>query len=155
MMTLPLTEVEQQLCARALRELIQANSGVEYALLASADGFEVASVSRGRMLNSARVAAMASSIFAVGTAMASELELGACRNLVIDTDQGFLTLFTVPCVRAPLVLWTVALEGTTLGMVLMASRICARDLAHHLDLGLHNTWGPGSGQDSPTLKGAE
>jgi predicted regulator of Ras-like GTPase activity (Roadblock/LC7/MglB family) len=130
----PLNHVERALCERALRDLVQAESGVEYALLASPDGFEIARVARAHPLNGARVAAMASSIFAVGAAMASELRLGSCRNLVVEAEKGFLTLFTVPCQRAPLVLWAVALQNTTLGMVLAATRGCARELARQLDM---------------------
>jgi uncharacterized protein len=128
-----LNEVEKLLCEQALRDLVQPKTGVEYALLASPDGFEIACVTRARTLNGARVAAMASSIFAVGTAMANELSLRACRNLIVEADKGFLTLFTVPCARGPLVLWAVALEDTTLAMVLMATRACARELARQLD----------------------
>jgi len=130
-----LSDVDKAVCERALRELVQSTAGVEYALLASPDGFEIVSASRTRTLDGARVAAMASSIFAVGSAMASELRLDTCRNVIVEADKGFLTLFTVPCARVPLVLWTVALEGTTLGLVLMATRACARDLARQLDLG--------------------
>jgi predicted regulator of Ras-like GTPase activity (Roadblock/LC7/MglB family) len=130
-----LNEVERALCERALRELVQGTAGVEYALLASPDGFELAGVSRTRTLDGARVAAMASSIFAVGSAMAGELRLETCRNVIVEADKGFLALFTVPCTRVPLVLWTVALEGTTLGLVLTATRACARELARQLDLG--------------------
>lgn len=129
-----LNDAEKALCERALRELVRSESGVEYALLASPDGFEIARVARAHALNGARVAAMASSIFAVGAAMAGELRLGGCRNLVVEAEKGFLTLFTVPCHRIPLVLWAVALQDTTLGMVLAATRGCARELARQLDL---------------------
>jgi predicted regulator of Ras-like GTPase activity (Roadblock/LC7/MglB family) len=140
-----MTEVEKTVCVRALERLVGDETGVEYALLASADGFEVAGATRTHALNGARVAAMASSIFAVGSAMAGELRLESCRNLVVEAEKGFLTLLTVPCARAPLVLWTVALKETTLGMVLMASRACARDLARLLDLGYRVTDSPEEG----------
>jgi predicted regulator of Ras-like GTPase activity (Roadblock/LC7/MglB family) len=129
----PLSDLEKVLCEVALRDLVQGSAGVEYALLASPDGFEVARVTRARPLNGSRVAAMASSVFAVGSAMAGELRLGECRNLVVETDQGYLVLLTVPCRRAPLVLWTVARQGTTLGMMLTATRACTRELARQLD----------------------
>jgi predicted regulator of Ras-like GTPase activity (Roadblock/LC7/MglB family) len=131
----PLTEVERALCERALNELVQTSSGIERALIATPDGFEVAFATRGKRFNAARLAAMSSSILAVGGAMAGELRLGACRNVVVDAEQGLLVLFTIPCTRAQLVLSALAPRDSTLGLVLVATRACAQNIARQLDLG--------------------
>ena len=130
----PLTPLEKAYCERALADLLEPKSGIDGALLASPDGFEIAWAIRGRTLPRAQIAAMSSSLFAVGAAMAHELRLGACRNVVVEAATGTLLLFTVPCKRAPLVLWSIATSDATLGMALISTRTCARDVARHLDL---------------------
>jgi predicted regulator of Ras-like GTPase activity (Roadblock/LC7/MglB family) len=40
---------------------------------------------------------MASSLFALGAAMAKELRLGGCRNVVVEAETG--TLFLQPAAR--------------------------------------------------------
>jgi predicted regulator of Ras-like GTPase activity (Roadblock/LC7/MglB family) len=132
---MPLTEVERALCERGLSELIHTTSGIERAWIASPDGFEIASATRGKRFNAARLAAMSSSMLAVGSALAGELRLGGCRNVIVEAEQGQLVLFTIPCSRAQLVLSALAPNSSTLGLVLVATRACAKDIARQLDVG--------------------
>ncbi len=131
----PLTEVERALCERALTDLLQTTSGIERTLIATPDGFEVAFATRGKRFNVARLAAMSSSILAVGSAMSGELRLDACRNVIVEAEKGTLVLFTIPCKRAQLVLSALAPKDSTLGLVLVATRACAQEIARQLDVG--------------------
>jgi predicted regulator of Ras-like GTPase activity (Roadblock/LC7/MglB family) len=132
----PLTEGEKTACEAALVDLVHDTSGVEAALLASPDGFEVVSASRTHRLDGPRLAAMSSSMLALGAAMSHELALDRCRNLHIESDDGVALLFTVPCARADLVLSAMSRGDATLGMVLVATRRCARTIAALLDAGV-------------------
>jgi predicted regulator of Ras-like GTPase activity (Roadblock/LC7/MglB family) len=130
-----LSKVEATFCERELGELVRTSSGVEIALIATGDGFEVACATRGRTLDAARVAGLASSVLALGRAMARELDLKASRSAVMEADGGLVLLFVVPCQRADLILAAVASKDTTMGMCLVDVRRCAEEIARRLDLG--------------------
>jgi uncharacterized protein len=130
----PLTDSELVACKRALLALVNNDTtGVEAALLASPDGFEVVSATRVRRIDGPRLAAMSSSLLALGTALASELNLDVCRNMHIDAGEGLVLLQTVPCARVELVLSALPPKDTTLGMMLMATRQCAQTIGRRLD----------------------
>jgi uncharacterized protein len=133
----PLTDKEKAACSRALTELVNHSSGIDTALLATPDGFEVVSATRTRRIDGARLAAMSSSMIALGTAMANDLKLDGCRNMHIEAGDGVVLLVTVPCTRAKLVLSTLAPRDTTLGLVLVSARACAHAIAQWLDAKQH------------------
>ena len=60
-----LSKVEATFCERELGELVRTSSGVEAALIATGDGFEVACVSRAKTVDAARVSGLASSVLAL------------------------------------------------------------------------------------------
>lgn len=130
-----LSKVEATFCERELGELIRTSSAVEIALIASGDGFEVAHATRGRPVDAARVSGLASSILALGRAMARELDLKTSRWAVMEADAGLVLLFVMPCQRADLLLAAVASKDTTLGMCLVDVRRCAEEVARRLDQG--------------------
>ena len=132
----PLTVSEKAACERALVDLVNGSSGVDAVLLASADGFAVVSATRGQGLDAARLAAMSSSMLALGAAMARDFRLDGCRNVHIEAGNGVVLLVTVPCKRAGLVLSALAPGGSTLGMVLVSTRRCAQAIAALLDAGV-------------------
>jgi predicted regulator of Ras-like GTPase activity (Roadblock/LC7/MglB family) len=129
----PMTESEKAACERALVDLVNSSSGVEASLLASPDGFEVVSATRAQRLDGPRLAAMSSSMLALGTAMAQDLRLDGCRNIHMEAGDGVVLLLTVPCDRMGLVLSALAHKGSTLGMVLVATRNSAKAIGRLLD----------------------
>jgi predicted regulator of Ras-like GTPase activity (Roadblock/LC7/MglB family) len=129
----PLAKHEKAACEEVLVGLVGTSAGIEAALLASSDGFEVVSAARGARPDGPRLAAMASSLLALGTAVAHDLALDGCRNIHIEAGGGVVLLVTVPCARTGLVLSAVAHKGATLGMVLVATRNCAQSIARLLD----------------------
>jgi uncharacterized protein len=131
-----LTESEKAACEHALVDLVNDASGIEAVLLASPDGFEVVSAARTRRLDGPRLAAMSSSMLALGTAMARDFKLDGCRNVHIEAGDGVIVLLTVPCERTALVLSALAPASSTLGMVLVAARRCAQAIGRRLDAGL-------------------
>jgi uncharacterized protein len=132
----PLTESEKTACERALVDLVNNESGLEAVLLASPDGFEIVSATRTGRIDGPRLAAMSSSMLALGAAMAKDFRLDGCRNVHIEAGNGVVLLLTVPCDRASLVLSALAPRGATLGMVLVAARRGAQAVAELLDAGV-------------------
>lgn len=105
-----------QQAARAATHSLQDLCGVAAVVVASADGFDIAStVSRG--VDAARVAAMASSISAIGTVVAQEGQLGRCRQITVNTAEGFVHVSSVNRADGELVLSVIADAGAVLAQV--------------------------------------
>ena len=102
--------------ARSAAQALHALSGVVAVVIASADGFDIASsVSRG--VDAARVAAMASSICAIGTAAAREGQLSRCRQVTVGTADGFIHVGTVSRGDGDYVINVIAGAGAVLAQV--------------------------------------
>jgi predicted regulator of Ras-like GTPase activity (Roadblock/LC7/MglB family) len=85
---------ELQRAARSAAETLHGLSGVVAVVVASADGFDIASSTSGG-IDAARVAAMASSISAIGSVAAQEGRLSRCRQVTVGTDDGFVYVSAV------------------------------------------------------------
>lgn len=108
---------------RTLQQFGDTTPGIRLAVLSSADGFEVAAfLSAGSTTAAARVAAMSSSITALGDALTRETELGAARTLIIETDGGTMVLLGLRQLQPSLALAIVAGKQAILGHLLWAAR---------------------------------
>lgn len=114
----------------ALMNLQPEISGV---LISTVDGFEIASkLTPG--LSAAKLSAMTSSLLALAEAMCAETAGGACRDLVIDADEGRLLLMDLPHRTQNLVLAALCTNKITLGQVLWAVRHCRDQLSRRLKM---------------------
>lgn len=73
---------------RELQAMIDAGAGIRAAVLATIDGFPVASA-RIDHSDPSRIAALASSIASIGTVATQEAGLGHCASVILNTDEGF------------------------------------------------------------------
>ncbi len=78
---------------REAQRLLEEVSGVVAVVVATVDGFDVGSAMK--QGDPERVAAMASSIFAISAVVSQEASLGLSRSVTIDTDKGLV----VPVLR--------------------------------------------------------
>ncbi|HJU37999.1 MAG TPA: roadblock/LC7 domain-containing protein, partial [Tahibacter sp.] len=69
----------------------QSTPGVVSAVLLSADGFEIASLKVGK-IGAERLAAMGSSLGAIGSAIAREAGIVDCNRLIIEADSGTVVI---------------------------------------------------------------
>lgn len=91
-------------------------SGVVAVVVATADGFDVAStVSRG--VDAARVAAMASSIAAIGAVVVQEGRLQGCRHVTVGANDGFVHVAAVDRSDVQLVINVIADGNAILAQV--------------------------------------
>lgn len=108
---------------KQLEALGQSMPGLVSAVLLSADGFEVASVQVGKG-GAARLAAMGSSLSAIGNAIAKEAGIVDCNRMIIEADSGTVVVMNVPNARPPMSLAVVANDASVLGQLLWAARSC-------------------------------
>lgn len=116
-------------CAdRGSRQMLDEVDGVEAVVVASIDGFDLSSAIRGS-LDPARIAAMASSIAAIGGVVSQEASLGRGKSVTIDTDRGFAVVYTVERSDLQLVIVAIGGSGAMLAQVIYRSAQFARELA--------------------------
>lgn len=90
-----------------LKDLAGQNPGILAAQVCTSDGFEVASVQRDEESHR-RLAAMVSSIHALGSAMVQETDLGVYLNLIIEATNGKCLMMAIPGTEETLLLTAVA-----------------------------------------------
>ena len=125
---------ERALCQKQVDALLSSVPEIRGALVSAVDGFDVAANLR-PPLSAAKMAAMTSSLLALGDAVSSESGQGGCQNVVIESDHGRILMMDIPNRHRKLLL-TVLIGGEiTLGQVLWAARQCAEETGRMLDGG--------------------
>jgi predicted regulator of Ras-like GTPase activity (Roadblock/LC7/MglB family) len=110
-----------------LGELRGDDSDITTACVATRDGYEIASMSIAN--DQRKLAAMSSSMHALGDAITAEAQLGDCLNVIIESTTGKAVLLTIPDAARDKVLIVAARAETNLGMLLTATRTCCQKLA--------------------------
>lgn len=108
-------------------EFVEAMASVSAVVVASVDGFAIASAFNGAN-DADRIAAMASSISAIGSVVAMEAGLGAYRSVIINTDSGFVVVQSVQRTDLELVISVVAGGDAVLAQVLHRVKTMAAQL---------------------------
>jgi len=98
---LPLTPEQEQALTTEFHGFVQSMDGVHAAVLASIDGFEIASHCPNPAFNAYNLAAMASSLTSISRAVVREVSFANCDRLMIESTTGkifFQPIVTVvPC----------------------------------------------------------
>ncbi|NDY92899.1 roadblock/LC7 domain-containing protein [Ideonella livida] len=117
----------QARCAQAAQALLGRLEDARLVVIATEDGFDVASAGRDGA-EPARLAAMTSSIAAIAEAAGREVALGEVNSFVVEAQGGYLVLR--PCRSAGVRLVLAALTGRQglLGLVMHAVAEAARGL---------------------------
>lgn len=112
---------------REAQRLLEEVSGLVAVVVATVDGFDVGSAMK--QGDPERVAAMASSIFAISAVVSQEASLGRSRSVTIDTEEGFAIVHSVYRPGAGLVISVIAGQDAILGQVAYQVTQFARELA--------------------------
>lgn len=123
----PLAPSATSIAQREAQDLLDQVEGVNTVVVATVDGFDVASALRTG--EAARVAAMASSIAAISAVVSQEASLGRNKSVTIDTEAGFAVVHSVYREDAELVIIVIAQGGALLGQVNYRVAQFARALA--------------------------
>lgn len=113
---------------RILVEFAQENPSITTLCVATVDGFEVTSYSTG-IDSHGKIAAIVSSMHALGNVIAKEVHLGECNNVFVEGTVGKAILLAIPDTANNKVLVVGARANTNLGMLLTTSKVCCQKLA--------------------------
>lgn len=115
------------IASREAENMLSEVDGVTAVVIATLDGFDVASAMRHG--DPARVAAMASSISAISSVVSQEASLSRNKSVTIDTESGFAVVFSVHRPDADLVINVIADGSAILGQVAYRTAQFAKTLA--------------------------
>lgn len=117
-------------CQELIEALVATHSEITGALVSSVDGFEIAATLP-QSRSAAKLAAMSSSLVALGEAVSTEGGVDGCVNVVIEAESGRLMLMDIPGSTRNL-LTVICDNSSTLGHVLWAVRECSRELSRRM-----------------------
>lgn len=124
---LDLPEALRHIAQSEAQAMMDSVDGLQAVVVASVDGFDLVSCAKGG-IDPARIAAMASSIAAIGDVVAQEVQLGDSRSVTINTEHGFAVVHHVRGGGQPLVINAVAGAEALVGEVVYRLTDMARKL---------------------------
>ncbi|AXQ21843.1 roadblock/LC7 domain-containing protein [Acinetobacter wuhouensis] len=113
-----------------IRHLLNSVSGIEFVMLCTSDGFEIALANKKNISNSGKIAAVSSSILAMVTAFTSEINLVGCQTITLDAENGKALLTSVAHPKYPLVLVAMTNRDILLGQMLYEVKSTAERLVN-------------------------
>lgn len=125
---MPVNTPDRARSAAALDRLLQGCDGVQAAMFALRDGRPFVEKSRARV-EGGKLAAMTSSLVALGRSVLRELNAGELDHVLIEGSSGKLVVSNVPDSGGLLILAVLASSEARLGLVLGHSKMCAQALA--------------------------
>lgn len=111
---------------RQLNDLLEECNDIVAAVVATADGHALAGYARDGKLPAKQLAAMSSTLVALGDSVAKVLEQGICQNVLVENGEGKAMVLHA---GDGMVLMTAAARNATLGTVLSHSRKTAHSIA--------------------------
>ena len=114
-----------------IRMLLNSVSGIEFVMLCSSDGFEIALANKKNVANSGKIAAVSSSILAMVTAFISEINLIDCQTITLDAENGKALLTAIPHPKHPLVMVALTSKDILLGQMLYETKATAEALVKY------------------------
>lgn len=93
-------------------------SGIDFVMLCSSDGFELALASKKNLDNTGKIAAVSSSILAMVSAFICEIQLVGCQTITLDAENGKVFLTAVNHPNNPMVLVAVTNKDILMGQML-------------------------------------
>lgn len=114
---------------RDCERLVQQQDGVKAAVIASLDGFDVASATSGAGVDPSRIAAMASSISAIGGVVSHEALIGEAQSVTVKTQSGFLYLSNLSIDGELYILSLICDSEALLGRIILESNALSRRYA--------------------------
>jgi uncharacterized protein len=122
-----LNPIQIKQCEAALRQLVDNVAGARTAVLSSVDGFPLAHFAHDEtQVNN--IAAMASSISALGDVISHEGGLGASRCVVVEASEGFIVVLRFEGDADAPSLTITATETAVMGQVLHFGRAARSDI---------------------------
>lgn len=100
-----------------IHELLNNVSSLDFVMLCSSDGFQLALASKKKLENTGKIAAVSSSILAMVSAFISEINLIGCKTLSLDAENGHVVLTGVEHAHYPMLIVAVGSSDDLMGQM--------------------------------------
>lgn len=100
-----------------IHELLNNVSSLDFVMLCSSDGFQLALASKKKLENTRKIAAVSSSILAMVSAFISEINLIGCKTLSLDAENGHVVLTGVEHAHYPMLIVAVGSSDVLIGQM--------------------------------------
>ena len=107
-----------------LQDIISNVRGVNFVMVCSTDGFELASLYKRDIYNKGKLAAVSSSILAMVTAFTQEIHLTGCQSITLDAENGKAILNAIPNKNYPMIMVALTSKDILLGQALFFLKKC-------------------------------
>ncbi len=101
-----------------IQDVLMNVRSVNYVMLCSTDGFELAHVYKRDGYNRTKLAAVSSSILAMVAAFMNEIHLEGCQSITLDADNGKAILTSIHSPNHPMIIVTLTEKDVLLGQLL-------------------------------------
>lgn len=120
-------------CETMLKDYVQSVRGIDTALLASQDGFEIASNHGKHGVTEDKLAAVGSSLMALGSSLVQEFKLEHCKNMTIDSDGGMVFISAIRSENHQIILMVKTNKNAVMGSVIHGSSKVVEAVSESLD----------------------
>ena len=120
-----------QMAKQEIEEVIHHVRGIEFIMLCSTDGFELATIIQKNHYNAGKLAAVSSSILAMVSAFLKEIQLTGCQSITLDAENGKAILTAVPAKQYPMVIVTLGSKDILLGQLLFSVKKASQNIIKH------------------------
>ncbi len=117
-----------------IQDVLMNVRSVNYVMLCSTDGFELAHVYKRDGYNSTKLAAVSSSILAMVAAFMNEIHLEGCQSITLDADNGKAILTSIPSPNHPMIIVTLTEKDVLLGQLLLYPKKCKQPKLCNTDI---------------------
>ena len=131
-LNLPSRQIPQSLIETGrvkMHELLNNVSGVDFVMLCSSDGFQLALASKKQLEHTGKIAAVSSSILAMVSAFIAEINLTGCKTLSLDAENGHVVLMGVEHADYPMLIVAVGTSDVLLGQMRYEIKKASESLA--------------------------
>lgn len=109
-------------CTKELEDYTESYRGIDTALLATPDGFEIASFAHKQSYSADKLAAVGSSLFALGVSLVQEFDLKDCKSIILDSEKGKVYISTIHNMSHSVILMIQTSDQATLGNIIHGAR---------------------------------
>ena len=122
------TKLISAICLKELQALVAISENIQAAFVATAHGYELASVISSK-ISSEKLASITVSMHGLGEAVVSEAMLKYCTNVTIEAENGKVVMLAIADTRDELLLSILADAHVPLGQILWSGRQCAERIS--------------------------
>ncbi len=121
-------------CTKELEEYTKSFRGINTALIATPDGFEIAAYNIQQKYDADKLAAVGSSVFALGVSLVQEFDLHNCKSIILDSERGKVFISTISDMQHSVIFIVQTDEQAILGNVMHGSKKLSEKIAQKLSL---------------------